>query len=80
MTDQQLIQQYLPEDLRDLAGKFSIPSDFLENSTWLIVMVLRSRSIDSQEEKQNWFNLLPLMNETQLDKLKGILEKRKAQT
>lgn len=41
-------------------------------------MVLRSRSIDTKEEKQNWFNLLPLMNQDQISKLEAILIKEKS--
>ena len=40
-------------------------------------MILRSRSIDTHEEKQNWFNLLPLMNDEQIEKLRNILLKEK---
>jgi len=42
-----------------------------------MVMVLQSRSIDTAEEKQNWFNLLPLMNTEQMEKLRSILIKEK---
>lgn len=77
MTKVNLIKKYLPQDLRELAQKFTIPDEFLEDAPDLIEMILRSKSIDTEEEKQNWFNLLPLMNETQLDKLRAILEKEK---
>ena len=77
MTAIALIQQYLPEDLRELAEKFVIPQEFLEDTPDLIEMILRSRSIDTQEEKQNRFNLLPLMNVTQIEKLRAILVKER---
>jgi hypothetical protein len=65
----------LPEDLQELAKSFSIPSEFIEKSPDIIVLILRSQSLNSHEEKQNWFNLLPLMNDQQLAKLVGILTK-----
>lgn len=77
MTDIALIEKYLPEDLYDIAKNFIIPHEFLEDTPELIEMILRSRSIDTSEEKQNWFNLLPLMNVTQIEKLKAILIKEK---
>lgn len=77
MTNIALLQKYLPADLIELAQKFVIPQEFLEDTPDLIVMILRSRSIDTQEEKQNWFNLLPLMNVTQVEKLRAILVKEK---
>lgn len=77
MADVAIIQKYLPQDLREVAGEYTIPAEFIEDIPDLIEMVLRSRSIDTQEEKQNWFNLLPLMNTTQLDKLRAILLKEK---
>ena len=78
MTDLQVVQKHLSKDLRDKAMTFTIPSEFIEDIPELIEMVLRSRSIDSVEEKQNWFNLLPLMNDTQIEKLRAILLKEKA--
>jgi hypothetical protein len=77
MADKTLLSKYLPEDLIELAMKFVIPQEFLEDTPDLIEMVLRSRSIDTHEEKQNWFNLLPLMNVTQIEKLRAILVKER---
>lgn len=77
MADQTLITQLLPKELHDLAAKFDIPDEFLQSETELVVMILQSRSIDTTEEKQNWFNLLPLMNAEQMEKLRSILIKEK---
>ena len=74
---QQAIQQHLPQDLWETAAAFTIPQEFIEDTPYLIELILRSRSIDTSEEKQNRFNLLPLMNVTQLEKLKDILLKEK---
>lgn len=72
-----LIKTKLPQDLRDTASKFTIPSDFLDKEPDLIELVLRSRSMDKDEEKQSWFNLLPLMTEEQIAKLRDILTREK---
>lgn len=72
-----LITQYLPQDLRTIAQQYSIPDAFLSSQTELIILVLQSRSLEKKEDKQGWFNLLPLMNDEQLLKLKDILTKEK---
>ena len=40
-------------------------------------MLLWSRSIEKPEEKQSWFNLMPLMNDEQIVKLEDILTREK---
>ncbi len=70
MANEALIQKKLPEDLYKIALEYTIPDEFLEDMPDVIELILRSKSIDTQDEKQNWFNLLPLMNVTQLEKLK----------
>jgi len=72
-----LIKQHLSEELREQAQEFAIPEEYFEKDVELISMILRSKSIDTTEEKQNWFNLLSMMNEEQVDKLRGILTKEK---
>jgi len=67
---QDLIQKYLPQELWKIAKNFDIPQEFLENNSELVTMILKSRSIDTTEEKQNRFNLLPLMNDEQMVKLR----------
>ncbi len=77
MTNQDLVSKQLPTDLVQLAMAFDIPDEFLESEPELIIMVLKSRSIDTTQEKQNRFNLLPLMNDVQMEKLRWILLKEK---
>lgn len=72
-----LIKKHLPEDLWEIAQTFSIPEKFLEETPDLIELVLRSKSMDKAEEKQSWFNLMPMMNDEQLDKLRDILTREK---
>ncbi len=77
MTTSALVQKHLPQDLWEVVASYTIPDEFLEDTPDLIELILRSRSIDTVQEKQNWFNLLPLMNATQLEKLRAILVKEK---
>lgn len=77
MTNLTLIQQYLPESLWQIAEKFEIPEWDLINKSDLIQLILESQSLSENNEKQNWFNLLPIMNDEQIEKLKEILVREK---
>lgn len=77
MANITLIQTKLPQELREKAEKFTIPDEFLTTMSDLIILVLNSKSMDSSEEKQSWFNLLPMMNKDQIDKLRDILTREK---
>lgn len=73
----QAIDQYLPEELRDQAKTFTIPIEFVEKMPKLVELVLTSRSMSENTEKQNWFNLLPLMTDEQILKLNDILTRER---
>jgi len=77
MTNLQLVQQKLPQDLWTLAWQLNIPDNFLETEPDLTVLILRSRSLAKNEEKQNWFNLIPMMNHEQIEKLRDILTRER---
>lgn len=77
MTNLQLVQQKLPQDLWNLAWQLNIPDDFLDRDPDLTVLILRSRSLAKNEEKQNWFNLIPMMNQEQIEKLRDILTRER---
>ena len=77
MTDVNMIKSNLSEWVYELAIKFDIPEDFIKDMPDLIEMILLSKSLDSDDDKQNWFNLLPLMNSEQIQKLNDILVKEK---
>lgn len=77
MTNLQLVQQKLPQDLWNLASQLSIPDDFLDKEPDLTVLILKSRSLAKNEEKQNWFNLIPMMNHEQIEKLRDILTRER---
>lgn len=72
-----LIENKLPKEIQELAKSFSIPDNFLEEKPEIIQMILESKSMDTKEEKQSWFNLLPIMNTEQYGKLVDILTREK---
>ena len=77
MADTTLLKKYIPEDLISYASNFDLPEEFLETDSDLIVLILKSKALESDEDKQNWLNLLPVMTEEQIYKLKEILIKEK---
>lgn len=77
MANLEIIKHNLPEELWETAMKFDIPDIFLEKESDLVILVLKSRSLAKDEEKQSWFNLVPMMNEDQINKLRDILNREK---
>lgn len=75
-TDQ-VIKDYLPIHLHEVAQEYTIPQDVLEKDVSLVVLILESRSLAQKEEKQNWFNLLSMMNGDQTEKLRWILQRER---
>ncbi|MDR0860051.1 MAG: hypothetical protein LBO09_03565 [Candidatus Peribacteria bacterium] len=75
--NKELLAQYLPTHLVELASTFSIPEEFIKGHTDLVVLVLESKSISEEKEKQSWFDLYPLMNADQISKLRDILTREK---
>ncbi len=55
---------------------FTIPQEYLQNDPALIELILKAESMDD-EERQYWFNLLEIMDEDQVEKLRGILTKER---
>ena len=77
MATQENIMKFLPENLHQVALNYNIPDDMLEENADLVVLVLESKSISDQKEKQSWFDLYSLMNQEQIDKLRDILIREK---
>ena len=77
MATREDIIKFLPEHLHSIAQNYDIPKDMLKNNTDLVVLVLESKSISEQKEKQSWFDLYSLMNQVQIDKLRDILTREK---
>ncbi len=72
------IKKYLSEDLWDKAEQYDIPLSFIQNKNELIESILKSKTLNTPQKKQEWFNLFEKMNETQLQKLNTILINEKA--
>lgn len=77
MANNDLVVKNLPQPLWAVAVNFVIPDQFLQKKAILVGLILESKSIWTTEEKQSWFNLLPLMNDEQIAKLEDILTKEK---
>ena len=77
MTTVSLIEQLLPQNLWQVAKNFDITDEVLSQDPVLIQLILESKSLAGVDEKQNWFNLLEMMNEEQVAKLKDILTREK---
>lgn len=58
--------------------KFHIPTAVKEDYPELIPLILKTESMDD-EEREYWFQILPIMTEDQVDKLKDILVNEKQQ-
>ncbi len=77
MVNVELIKQYLPEHVWTIVSDYEIDDSYIMDIPDLIVLILESRSIDTIEEKQNWFNLFSMMTFDQIEKLRAILIKEK---
>ena len=77
MTSQENIIKFLPAHLHNVAMSYNIPDDMIVSNPDLVVLVLESKSISDHKEKQSWFDLYPLMNPEQIDKLRDILTREK---
>ena len=73
MTTVSLIEQLLPQNLWQVAKNFDIADEVLSQDP----VILESKSLAGVDEKQNWFNLLQMMNDEQVAKLKDILTREK---
>lgn len=58
--------------------KYSIPKFVKENYSDLVDLIKSTESMDDQE-REYWFQILPIMNKDQIDKLKNILNTEKDQ-
>lgn len=77
MTNVDLVHKQLPQELWEVAMTYTIPDKFLEIDPAIIILILNSKSMDTHEDKQSWFSLLPMMNDEQMTKLRDILTREK---
>ena len=65
------------EKIRDQESSLHLPEDMRQNHPCLAYLILNSRTMESNEEKQSWFDLYSLMSDEQLNKLYRILYSEK---
>ena len=70
-----LIKKYLPAKYHTVAQQYDIPEEFLKADPEIVTLILESRAIETPKDKQNWFNLLPIMTDQQVEKLREILKR-----
>lgn len=61
--------------IKDRIDGFNISKDMIDKHPCLVYLILQSKSLEEHSEKQNWFNMYYIMNESQLYKLYSILYK-----
>lgn len=54
---------------------YTIPQEMKMHHPCLVYLILKSKSLSSKTEKQNWFDLYSLMDDEKVDRLYGILYK-----
>lgn len=59
-------------------AKYGIPQDWVAKDPALIELVLTTESMNDDERKY-WFQLLPIMSDEQMTKLRGILQNERDQ-
>jgi len=63
---------------REDIEKFQIDEDFVKEKPALVDLILKTESMKDKERKY-WFQLMPVMNDEQIQKLQGILQNEKDQ-
>ncbi len=59
-------------------GEFTVPPIVLQKYPELVELIKKTESM-SDEEREYWFQILPIMTEDQVNRLRTILEEEKAQ-
>ncbi|USN55961.1 MAG: hypothetical protein H6765_05385 [Candidatus Peribacteria bacterium] len=72
-----MVQTTLTPEHLTMLQQYSVDQKYVDQIPDVIVLILESKSIEDPKEKQNRFNLLPLMTDEQIDKLRGILSREK---
>jgi hypothetical protein len=67
------INYLFPNKFKNIGWLIFIPSAIIG----LITLILESKSMDTEEEKQSRFNLMPMMSKQQISKLNDILTREK---
>ena len=79
LSDEQLVEwrkAYTSICKDEISGKtdgYKISEDMMEDDPCLVYLLLKSKSIGTKAEKQEWFDLYSLMDQKQINKLYDIL-------
>lgn len=68
-------KKYVTTFIRQNPGMYSIVEDMIDFQPCAIYLLLNSKSLSEPKEKQDWFDLYRLMNDSQMSKLYEILLK-----
>ncbi len=77
-STQEMLQQYMPDELLEESKQYNIPVSMLENDKDIVILILNSKSIWDKADKQEWFNMYYMMDQKQIDTLRDILTREKA--
>lgn len=74
MIDPKLLEEFkvTPEQVTEMETKYSVPASVSEKFPDLIPLLITTESMNA-EEREYWFQVLPIMNEDQIVKLRTIL-------
>lgn len=65
--------QICANKIKSQISSYEVPLDMVSNAPCLVYLILNSNSINGHKEKQSWFDLWPLMNDEQKNRLYDIL-------
>ncbi|MBR5726420.1 MAG: hypothetical protein IKX56_06780 [Muribaculaceae bacterium] len=66
-------KDFCSNNIERLSVGFDIPNTMIQDDPCLVYLVLTAESYETKEERQEWFDLYPLMTEDQIMKLYSIL-------
>jgi tetratricopeptide (TPR) repeat protein len=75
--NEEVCRRKIPKLLSDSLQALQIPKTYIELEPGLVYLILKSPSLKEFHEKQNWFNLLPIMTNDQIFELYDILARER---
>lgn len=75
--NEEVCRRKIPQLLTDSLQALDIPEAFMEFDPGIVYLILKSPSLNSIYDKQNWFNLLPIMSDEQIFKFYDILARER---
>ncbi|MBP5547374.1 MAG: tetratricopeptide repeat protein [Bacteroidales bacterium] len=75
--NEEVCRKKIPELLNDSLKTLDINDEMIESDPGLVYLILKSQSLSTIHDKQEWFNLWYIMNEEQVFKLYDILTRER---